>query len=134
MCARERNSEFCFPESLNVSRDEVEESKERKITFTIIVFHDMTINRKFYSVTRHLQVQNSQNLLEKLNFSFSSLSIVYFFRQNARKSEFTNLQLLPPFCLFMYAAGRSGQQLLTVALGIHCIYLKPRDHESANHV
>ena len=25
-------------------------SKERKITFTIIVFLDMTINRKFYSV------------------------------------------------------------------------------------
>ena len=25
-------------------------SKERKITFTIIVFHDMTINRKFYSI------------------------------------------------------------------------------------
>ena len=24
MCAPERNSEFCFPESLNVSRDEVE--------------------------------------------------------------------------------------------------------------
>ena len=25
MCAPEGNSEFCFPESLNVSRDEVEE-------------------------------------------------------------------------------------------------------------
>ena len=49
MCAPEGNSEFCFPESLNVSRDEVE---ERKITFTIIVFHDMTINRKFYSVNK----------------------------------------------------------------------------------
>ena len=41
------------------------------------------------------------------------MSIVYFFKQNARKSEFTNLQLSPPFCLFMYAAGPSGQQLLT---------------------
>ena len=77
MCAPEGNSEFCFPESLNVFRDEVEGnietrgktkltisrgstqlsallySKERKInnTYTIIVFHDiMTINRKFYSV------------------------------------------------------------------------------------
>ena len=64
MCAPEGNSEFCFPESLNVSRDEVEGnietrgenkthyfpreytlsallySKERKInnTYTIIVF------------------------------------------------------------------------------------------------
>ena len=64
MCAPEGNSEFCFPESLNVSRDEVEGnietreehtlsallySKKRKIknTYTIIVFHDiMTINRK----------------------------------------------------------------------------------------
>ena len=79
MCAPEGNSEFCFPESLNVSRDEVEGnigdsrenkthyfpreytlsallySKERKInnTYTIIVFHDiMTINRKFYSVNK----------------------------------------------------------------------------------
>ena len=78
MSAPERNSEFCFPESLNVSRDEVEGnietrgktkltisrgstlsallySKERKInnTYTIIVFHDiMTINRKFYSVNK----------------------------------------------------------------------------------
>ena len=25
-------------------------SKERKITFPIILFHDMTINRKFYSI------------------------------------------------------------------------------------
>ena len=78
MCAPEGNSEFCFPESLNVSRDEVEGnietrgktkltiyfpreytlsallySKERKInnTYTIIVFHDITtINKKIYSV------------------------------------------------------------------------------------
>ena len=53
MYTPEGNSEFCFPESLNVSRDEVEVllySKERKITFTIIVFHDMTVNRKFYSI------------------------------------------------------------------------------------
>ena len=78
MCAPEGNNEFCFPECLNVSRDEVEGnietrwktkvtisrgstlsallySKKRKInnTYTIIVFHDiMTINRKFYSVNK----------------------------------------------------------------------------------
>ena len=71
MCAPSGNSEFCFPESLNVSRDFVLGnkthyfprehtlsalliySKGRKInnTYTTIVFHDiMTINRKFYSV------------------------------------------------------------------------------------
>ena len=92
MCAPEGYSEFCFPKiESQCSRDEVEGnietrrknkthyfsrkhtlsallySKERKInnTYTIIVFHDiMTINRKFYSVKRHLQVQNSQNVLE----------------------------------------------------------------------
>ena len=78
MCAPEGNSEFCFPESLIVSRDEVEGnietrgktkltisqgstlsallySKKRKInnTYTTTVFHDiMTINRKFYSVNK----------------------------------------------------------------------------------
>ena len=53
MYTPEGNSEFCFPESLNVSRDETYMllySKERKITFAIIVFHDMTKNRKFYSM------------------------------------------------------------------------------------
>ena len=90
MCVPEGNSEFCFPESLNVARHEVEGnietrgktkltisrgvhisvllySKERKInnTYTIIVFHDiMTINRKFYNVNETFEVQNSQNLLE----------------------------------------------------------------------
>ena len=36
---------------------------------------------------------------------------MYFFKQNARKSEFINLRVSPPFCLFRYGAGRSGQQL-----------------------
>ena len=30
MCAPEENSEFCFPESLNVSRDEVEGNIETR--------------------------------------------------------------------------------------------------------
>ena len=30
MCAPEGNSEFCFPESLNVSRDEVERNIETR--------------------------------------------------------------------------------------------------------
>ena len=77
MCAPEGNSEFCFPESLNVSRDEVKGNIETRgktkltisrrstyyvlcyiarkekstILIRLIVFHDiMTINRKFYSV------------------------------------------------------------------------------------
>ena len=28
----------------------------------------------------------------------------------------------------------AGNNCSLVALGIHCMYLKPRDHESANHV
>ena len=112
-------------------------------TFTINIIYKITIYNCAYENIIHLMCAPEGNrefcFPESLNFrSISFLSIVYFFKQNARKSEFTNLQLSPPFCLFIYAAGRSGQQLLTCcpreALGIHCIYLKPRDHESTNHV
>ena len=49
MCAPEGNSEFCFPESLNVSRDEVEGNIETrgktKLTIETLRKTKLTISR-----------------------------------------------------------------------------------------
>ena len=69
---------------------------------------------------RHLQVQNSQSLLEKLNFIFksiSSLSIAYFFTQNARKSEFINFKPANfAAILFIYVCSRSERATIVHVL------------------
>ena len=103
MCAPEGNSEFCFPESLNVSRDEVEGNIE-------------TRNVPETKSRETLRLEGKQNSLFPEGVHIKCFVIcrhfVYLFTQPVE----------------------AGNNCSLIALGIHCIYLKSRDHESANHV
>ena len=69
MCAPEGNSEFCFPESLNVSRDEVEGNIETRGKTKLTIFRGpgaQTLSALLYSKER-----KSTTLIRSLYFTIS---------------------------------------------------------------
>ena len=115
MSARHGNSSFCCAATKEISTTLIQQS------------YFMPKSKKFYSINKF---KIKRNLL-KLFQQHILLFVVYFFVFYILCFN-TNLTCFASIVFIL--CRRAGNNFSLIALGIHCIYLKPRDHESANHI